>query len=150
EAGGVLEGEAVGVEGVGGDGFFVGEAEFLVFGFVLLGGDFCEGGDGLTKGGGIGGNPTFGLEFGSVFQRGGVCSWSWFFFQLRNADKKGFPQHWETGDKNVTAWITGAWIDRVSVGVGLKKIRIERVVTLLAIAEELLPMAERLLAMVEA
>ena len=36
EAGGVLDGEAIGVEGVGGDGFLVGEAEAVVGGFLLL------------------------------------------------------------------------------------------------------------------
>ena len=72
EAGGVLGGEAVGVEGVGGDDFFVGEALFVGLGLVVLGGDFCEGGNGGAESGGIGGDPGLGLEGSGVFRGCGV------------------------------------------------------------------------------
>ena len=72
EAGGVLDGEAIGVEVVGGDGFLVGEAEFLAFGLLLLGADSRQTGDGRAEGGGVGGDPAFCPEFGGVFQCGGV------------------------------------------------------------------------------
>lgn len=72
QAGGVLDGEAIEVKGVSGNRFFVGQAEAFVGGLLLLGGDVCEGGDRVAKGGAIGRYPAFGLEVTAVFESCGV------------------------------------------------------------------------------
>lgn len=53
EAGGVLNGEAVGVEGVGGDDAFLREAGSVVEGFGLFKTGVAEGGDGFLEGHGV-------------------------------------------------------------------------------------------------
>jgi hypothetical protein len=72
EAGGVLDGEAVCIEGVGLDDFLVGEAEAVIEGLFLLMCLAAEGGDGVAEEGAVGGDPAFGFEFGGVFEGGGV------------------------------------------------------------------------------
>ena len=76
EAGGVLDDEAVVVEIVGLDDFLIGETEAFVAGILVLGADVLEFANGGAEGGGVLGNPAFGLEFGGVFERGGYQEWS--------------------------------------------------------------------------
>jgi hypothetical protein len=53
KAGGVLEGEAIFVEGVCGDDFHVGEAEAFVTGLGMFSASAVEGGAGIAEKGGI-------------------------------------------------------------------------------------------------
>ena len=56
EAGGVLDGETMGVEGVGADDFFVGHAEAVVAGSFFFESAVVEVGNGLAEADGIGGS----------------------------------------------------------------------------------------------
>ena len=71
EPGGVLDGEAVGEEGVGSDDAFLGEAGAVVEGFGLFETGVAEGGDGVLEGGGVFGGPAVLFEGGGVTLAGG-------------------------------------------------------------------------------
>ena len=70
ESCGVLDGEAIRIQGVGGDGFFVGEPFAFVFGLLLFAIDAGKTVDGIQQGGGIGGDPALGFQSGGVGEAG--------------------------------------------------------------------------------